>query len=173
MMELLLARCPENETILTLAKEMGVENTRFPKVTESQRDCILCGLCVQVCADVIGVAAISFADRGVRRAVATPFREVSEDCVGCGVCAKICPVGAITLRWSDKNIEVSPFGSKIPLTHCVQCGVPLTGQPFAEMVSDKLKGKALKRAATLCDACKRRNSAVTSISRLSKRTDGR
>jgi len=173
MMELLLAKCPENERILALAKEVGLESTRFPKVTESQRDCILCGLCVQVCADVIGAAALSFADRGVRRTVATPFREVSEDCVGCGVCAKICPVGAIKLRWADTEVEISPFGSKIPLRHCVQCGISLTGEPFAEMIGNKLKGKALKRAATLCDSCKRKNSAVTSASRLSKRVSGR
>ena len=172
MMELLLARCPENETILSLAKEMGVEGTRFPKVTESQRDCILCGLCVQMCADVIGVAAISFADRGVRRAVATPFREVSEDCVGCGVCAAICPVGAIKLRWSDTDVEVSPFGSKVPLRHCAQCDVPLTGEPFGKIVDDKLRGN-LKKAAMLCDACKRKNSAVISARRLSKRATGR
>ena len=172
MMELLLARCPENETILSLAKEMGVEGTRFPKVTESQRGCILCGLCVQMCADVIGVAAISFADRGVRRTVATPFREVSEDCVGCGVCAAICPVGAIRLRWSDTDVEVSPFGSKVPLRHCAQCGVPLTGEPFGKMVDDKLRGN-LKKSAMLCDACKRKNSAVTSIIRLSKHAVGR
>ena len=172
MMELLLARCPENETILALAREMGVEGTRFPKVTEAQRDCILCGLCVQMCEDVIGAAAISFADRGVNRAVAAPFRNASEDCVGCGVCATICPVGTIKLRWSDTEVEVSPFKSKVPLRRCFQCGVILTGEPFGEMVDDKLKGIDKKRAAMLCDVCKRKNSAVTSV-RLSKLAAGR
>ncbi|MFQ6039300.1 MAG: 2Fe-2S iron-sulfur cluster-binding protein [Candidatus Poribacteria bacterium] len=172
MMELLLARCPENETILALARDMGVEGTRFPKVTEAQRDCILCGLCVQMCANVIGASAISFADRGVNRAVAAPFRDASEDCVGCGVCAAICPVGTIKLRWSDTEVEVSPFKSKVPLRRCVQCGALLTGEPFGEMVDDKLKGKEQKHAAMLCDACKRKNLAVTSAM-LSKLAAGR
>jgi predicted molibdopterin-dependent oxidoreductase YjgC len=172
MMELLLARCEENETILALARDMGVEGTRFPKVTEAQRDCILCGLCVQMCADVIGAAAISFADRGANRTVAAPFRAASEDCVGCGVCAVVCPVGTIKLRWSDKDVEVSPFKSKVALRRCFQCGALLTGEPFGEMVDDKLKGKDQRRAAMLCDACKRKNSAVTSV-RLSKLAAGR
>jgi len=172
MMELLLARCPENETILALARDMGVEGTRFPKVTESLRDCILCGLCVEMCADVIGAAAISFADRGVNRAVAAPFRAASEDCVGCGVCAAICPVGTIKLRWSDTDVEVSPFKSKVAVRRCSQCGVLLTGEPFGKMVDDKLKGTDSKGAAMLCDVCKSKNFAVTSV-RLSKLAAGR
>jgi bidirectional [NiFe] hydrogenase diaphorase subunit len=74
VMELLLARAPDSEELKALAERMGVYETRYPKVTESQRNCILCGLCVQVCEEIIGKAAIGFAGRGVDKAVAAAFR---------------------------------------------------------------------------------------------------
>jgi len=82
VMELLLARAPESEQLKELAGRMGIKRTQYPKVTESQRDCILCGLCTSVCEEVIGRAAIGFAGRGVNRSVAAPFRQPSEDCIG-------------------------------------------------------------------------------------------
>ena len=89
VMELLLARSPGSEELKELGERMGVKGTRYPKVTESQRDCILCGLCVSVCEEVIGCSAIGFAGRGVDRVVATPFRLASDECIACGACAAV------------------------------------------------------------------------------------
>ena len=58
VMELLLARAPESEELKKLARRMGVKGTPYPTVTESQRNCILCGLCTSVCEEIIGRAAI-------------------------------------------------------------------------------------------------------------------
>src|SRR3974377_1569008 len=41
---LLRARCPESPELRALAARMGVHGTAYPKVTEAQRNCILCGL---------------------------------------------------------------------------------------------------------------------------------
>jgi NADH dehydrogenase/NADH:ubiquinone oxidoreductase subunit G len=57
MMELLLARCSTVEPIREMAQELGVEDTRFPKREE---DCMLCGLCVRVCEERMGIGAIDF-----------------------------------------------------------------------------------------------------------------
>ncbi len=70
VMELLLARAPDNAQLKALARRMGVEGTPYPTVSTTQRDCILCGLCTAVCEEVIGRAAIGFAGRGMDRAVA-------------------------------------------------------------------------------------------------------
>ncbi|KKM65067.1 hypothetical protein LCGC14_1495040, partial [marine sediment metagenome] len=91
VMELLLARAPDNEQLRALGERMGVEGTPYPTVSTTQRDCILCGLCTAVCEEVIGAAAIGFAGRGADRAVSAPFRQASEDCIGCGACAFVCP----------------------------------------------------------------------------------
>ncbi len=92
--ELLLARCPNSEQVRAVAKKLGVDRTRFKK---SDEDCILCGLCVRICREVMGIGAIGFVNRGSKREISTPFAEMSDVCVSCGACAFVCPTGAITI----------------------------------------------------------------------------
>jgi NADH dehydrogenase/NADH:ubiquinone oxidoreductase subunit G len=103
IIELLLARCPNVKRIQELAEEYGVEKPRF---VLGDQDCILCGLCVRACQEVIQKSAISLVNRGIYRDVAAPFYayELSEDCIGCGDCAFICPTGAIELGSDGKPI---------------------------------------------------------------------
>jgi ferredoxin len=90
LVELMLASCPNSRKIQDLASSMGVERVRFKMEDE---DCILCGLCVRICAEQMDATAIGFINRGAERRVATPFRMANkEDCRGCGACMYICPV---------------------------------------------------------------------------------
>lgn len=98
LLELLLARCPEEGRIQSLASEYGVTKPRFQIEDEH---CILCGLCTRVCEELVGVSAINVISRGVEREVGTPYHELSDDCIGCGSCALVCPTDAIRL---EKNI---------------------------------------------------------------------
>lgn len=159
VMELLLARAPKSEPLRALAAEMGVAESRLPTVTHAERDCILCGLCVSVCREVIGAAAIAFVNRGVDRTVGAPFLESSEACLGCGACAAVCPMGTVELRWHESEIEVAPFHNRRPAMLCRECGTPITGQPMGEWIRYRL-GDDLGRAVDLCAACKRHVAAV-------------
>jgi ferredoxin len=163
-MELLLARAPESEELKALAKRMGVEETRWPKVTESQRNCILCGLCVQVCEEIIGQAAIGFAGRGVERTVAAPFRQASEDCIGCGACAAVCPVGTIKVRVHEdtQEVEISPFKSRAKLLVCQECGAPIVSAPVSEQALAKIAtfGEEFRERLRLCPRCRRLQTAA-------------
>jgi NADH dehydrogenase/NADH:ubiquinone oxidoreductase subunit G len=103
IIELLLARCPNVKRIQELAEEYGVEKPRFAL---GDQDCILCGLCVRACQEIIGKSAISLVNRGIYREVAAPFYayELSGDCVGCGDCAFVCPTGAIEMGPDGKPV---------------------------------------------------------------------
>ncbi|MDP2953454.1 MAG: 2Fe-2S iron-sulfur cluster-binding protein, partial [Chloroflexota bacterium] len=85
ILDLLLAQCPHSEVIQDLAREYGLEKSSFPSPDENNL-CMLCGLCVRACQEVVGVNAISLVDRGTNREVSTPFSEPSQTCIGCGSC---------------------------------------------------------------------------------------
>jgi len=163
VMELLLARAPESEELKDLALRMGVKGTRYPKVTESQRNCILCGLCTAVCEEVIGCSAIGFAGRGAERVVATPFRLASDECIACGACAAVCPVGTIQVRIHEDTgeAEISPFKSRVKLLVCEECGKRLVSKPVAEktLVNIKMDWEEFRKRARLCPECRRKKAA--------------
>jgi len=124
LLELLLARCPDSEVIQEMAGQLGVTETRFPLEYDNNK-CILCGLCVRVCKEVVGVLAISLASRGVDRHLSTPFnKDFSEVCIGCGSCAYICPTHAITLEDSgDRRVIRWPHNQmEFKLSKCQVCG---------------------------------------------------
>ena len=83
--------------------------------------CILCGLCVRVCSQVMGVGAIGLAGRGFTTVVSPEFYKSLGDsqCISCGQCVSLCPTGAL--------VEKVPFKKNVPLreictaTHCTGC----------------------------------------------------
>jgi bidirectional [NiFe] hydrogenase diaphorase subunit len=165
VMELLLARAPESQELKVLAERMGVKETRYPNVTESQRNCILCGLCVRICEEIIGQAAIGFAGRGVDRTVAAPFRQPSEDCIGCGACAAVCPVGTIKVRIHEdqQEVEISPFKSRSKLLVCEKCGAPIISTQVSERVLGKVEtmsSEEFRQYIRLCPKCRKLQTAV-------------
>ncbi len=95
VVELLLGRCSGVEVIRDLASKLGIEESRFGKGEET---CILCGLCVRTCSEIVKADAITFAERGFERKVATPFDRISEVCITCGACAYVCPTGHIKIE---------------------------------------------------------------------------
>lgn len=115
LVELLLARCPNVPYLQNLARELGIEKSRFK--THPQRDnCILCGLCVRTCRELVGADAISFSKRGILKKVSTPFEVDSDQCLACGACEYICPTGAIKMEMDRiRKMKLSDTGTK---RHC-------------------------------------------------------
>jgi heterodisulfide reductase subunit A-like polyferredoxin/ferredoxin len=115
--ELMLARCPHSEPVIELAAELGINKSRFDRPQASQSclvgeggECILCGMCVRICDDVMKVGALAFEGRGGERTVTTPFREPSEICRLCGACESICPTGSIRqAHITDRDPVNIPF----------------------------------------------------------------
>ena len=95
-----------------LAVQFGINTVRFgdnrecgefddtsPAIVRDPTKCILCGDCVRVCSENIGMNIIDFAHRGYNMQVTPAFgRKMSETkCVSCGQCSAVCPTGAITV----------------------------------------------------------------------------
>ncbi len=97
ILEMLLAECPASKEIRALAAEYGVTGTRF-RIDNPEEQCLLCGLCVRVCREVVGVSALTTIGRGVHKKVGSPFEKPSEVCVACGSCVTVCPTGAMRAR---------------------------------------------------------------------------
>ncbi len=59
--------------------------------------CILCGRCVKVCEEVMGVSAIDFINRGSKTLIGPAFNTGlnTSSCVNCGQCIMVCPTGAL------------------------------------------------------------------------------
>lgn len=104
--ELLLAGSQNTPEILDLANELGVQNIRY--VMPEENSCILCGLCVRACKEIVGVAAISLIERGMAKKVSAPFQLASSRCIGCGTCVLICPTGAFKFEEVAGSHNVEP-----------------------------------------------------------------
>jgi bidirectional [NiFe] hydrogenase diaphorase subunit len=123
VMELLMARCPDSKELKDLASKLGIDGTRFTP-EEGNDKCILCALCTRACQEVVGVSAISLANRGTSREMTTPFYDFSEVCIACGSCAYVCPTGAISIedKGDTRTITMPHTTMEFKLKRCQTCG---------------------------------------------------
>ncbi|MFQ6617832.1 MAG: 2Fe-2S iron-sulfur cluster-binding protein, partial [Fidelibacterota bacterium] len=100
ILELMLSRWPNVRVLRELGEELGVKGITFHReeVDERENACILCGMCVRVCNEIVGANVLGFANRGMEREITVPFDMESEACIACGACAYVCPTHAITLE---------------------------------------------------------------------------
>ena len=67
--------------------------------------CILCGLCVRSCSEVMHIDAIGLLGRGFTTDISTAFALPLDktNCNACGLCVNLCPTGALTERSALKK----------------------------------------------------------------------
>jgi len=156
-LEFLLSRYPRSGVIREIAEREGVTSSRFGEPPPDQADelCMLCGLCVRVCRELIGAAAISFIGRGTERRVGTPFDMHSDACIGCGACAEICPTKAIRIEDRGSKRILHTWNTTVKLHACPECGRFFVPEPAAflkEMLPE------IKDLWALCPACRQKRT---------------
>jgi len=127
--------CAEGETcdLAKIARFLEVDETRLKRLRRPARKfdvdksnpfftfdpnvCVLCGICVRTCDEIVGVNAIDFVNRGVYTTIgsAPDAQWMDSDCVSCGECVVRCPTGSLSFT-----------GLELPerevISTCTYCG---------------------------------------------------
>lgn len=94
-----------------------------PFIRRNSEKCILCGLCIRICSEVMGVTALGLVGRGFESSVQPEFTLPLKDsgCISCGQCVSVCPTGA--LLENDPIIKNLPMELSETNTVCYFCSV--------------------------------------------------
>lgn len=159
ILELLIARCPDSEDLLKLAKEYNADLSRFSPLND---DCVMCGLCARVC-ERIGGKTLTLSGRGVNIKVSTPFKTASPHCIACGACVQICPVKAIKTDDIEGERVLILHGeeaARIRLNQCELCKKYYGPVIDLKKVMERLgEAKIPPANERVCPECSRRKLA--------------
>ena len=100
--------------------------------------CILCGLCVRSCREVMDLHSIGLLGRGFKTDVSPAFNLPLDqtNCTNCGLCVNLCPTGALT--------EKANLKKQVPLKEeYIEQKVEINGE-LASILVSRYNGKVLR-----------------------------
>ncbi|MGE5380758.1 MAG: FAD-dependent oxidoreductase [Methylocystaceae bacterium] len=105
------------------SRRQEVVRERSALIQRDSEKCILCGLCVRICSEVMGVEALGLVGRGFDTMVKPMFGQDLEPagCIFCGQCAAVCPTGALVEKQALKKNIALPLNSVT--TTCTFCSL--------------------------------------------------
>jgi formate dehydrogenase beta subunit len=105
-------------------KDLPVDD-REPLIERDYNLCVLCGRCVQMCEQVRGIGAISFANRGFETVVSTAFNRALQDsgCRFCGACVEVCPTGALMDKGAKYQPDYDHESVAVPCKYACPAGI--------------------------------------------------
>lgn len=107
-------------------------------IERNSAKCILCGLCVRSCKEVMDISAIGLLGRGFKTEVATAFNLPLDQtkCNNCGLCVKLCPTGALT--------EKSSLAKQVPLDESYTEQTVKINNQDAKVLVSRYNGKVIR-----------------------------
>ncbi|MDR0851254.1 MAG: FAD-dependent oxidoreductase [Clostridiales Family XIII bacterium] len=107
-----------------------------PFIVRDSNKCILCGLCVRVCDEIMGIGALGLVDRGFDTIVKPTLEKplAASGCTSCGQCVSVCPTGALQERLSlPKSVPLDTVDTDTTCPYCsVGCSISL--KTYGEML---------------------------------------
>ena len=107
-------------------------------IERNSAKCILCGLCVRSCKEVMNISAIGLMGRGFTTEVAPAFNLPLDQtkCTNCGLCVQLCPTGALT--------EKSALKKQVPLNEDYSVKTVDINGESAQVLVGKYNGKTIR-----------------------------
>lgn len=124
-----------------------------PFIIRDPNKCILCGLCVRVCDEVMGIGALGLVHRGFDTVIKPTLEQSLYDsgCISCGQCVSVCPTGALKgKRFTAKDVPLKCNRVETICSYCsLGCGLKIehSGSLLVRAVSNK---KAPVNQGLLC-----------------------
>ena len=143
----LLQMAPQSKKIRDLARKHGIDTGPPPD------GCIRCRLCIRVCKEIVGPAALTMKPHnGVKSVFPVP-----DACIGCGTCANICPTNAIMIEDKD-NVRTISIRDHIigrhPLETCEGCGKRFATPRYLQHISKRTEPHTdIKEHHKYCPTC--------------------
>ena len=107
-------------------------------IERNSAKCILCGLCVRSCKEVMNISAIGLLGRVFKTEVAPAFNLPLDQtkCTNCGLCVELCPTGALT--------EKSALKKQVPLKEEYSKETVTIDGKQAEVLVSRYDGKIIR-----------------------------
>lgn len=122
------------------AGEMPQKYTRDENafIERNTAKCILCGLCVRSCKEVMDISAIGLLGRGFKTSVSPAFALPLDQtkCTNCGLCVKLCPTGALT--------EKSSLNKQVPLKEQYSIETVTVEGKACELLVSRYNGEVIR-----------------------------
>ena len=142
---MLYYKYPGDRVVEKIARSLGVKTDGKP----ANEECVLCGLCVRACREIVDVDALTFRERSQSDEEPRIDFDAAR-CIGCGSCVFVCPTSYVKME--EANGRRTVWNKVFKMAACSQCGRYFAPIEQLEYISKKT-GAPFKKLM-ICTSCR-------------------